>query len=62
MACWVAVAGDDAAWPAELEPACFPEPWAGWPTRNVPWRQAWKGGNSTTHYFKGNCHCLNSAG
>lgn len=37
IACWVAVAGDDVAWPAELELPCFPEPCAGWPTRNVPW-------------------------
>lgn len=37
IACWLAVAGDDAAWPAEPELPCFPEPCAGWPTRNVPW-------------------------
>lgn len=37
MACWVTAAGDDAVCPAELEPPCFPEPCAGWPTRNVPW-------------------------
>lgn len=36
MACWVAAAEDDAEWPAEPEPPCFPDPCAGWPTRNVP--------------------------
>lgn len=40
MACWATVAGVDANWPPELEPPCFPEPCAGWPTRNVPWGQA----------------------